>query len=145
MDPDQVKKLVKRVVIIAAFFAVAALVFGLGVQGIMPRATARGLLVAYVIIVGVLMVCAILLQRGKGGGLASIGGMSGDSLLGTRSSTPIAKATYVLAGLLLFLCLLISMIPPPPQQADGVLQQDAPAEPALPMEGAPADGEAPAP
>ena len=99
MDPDQVKKLLKRGAIVGGFFLLAVLFYGLGWTGV---------LWAYALLVSAMMVLAILLQSGRGGGLASLGGLGGDSLFGTRSSTPIAKATYVLGALLLFLCMLIS-------------------------------------
>ena len=102
MQADEQKRLVKRIVIIAAFFVLAAVFY---------RFRLRGFLIAYVVIVPLLMVLAILLQSGKGGGLTNIvGGMGADSLFGTRSSTPIAKATYVMGALFLFICMLISRL-----------------------------------
>ena len=109
MDPDRVKKLVKRTLFVLLFFALAVVFFLLPETGLVNRTGARVLLIAYVLIVCVLMVCAVLLQSGRGGGLASLGGVSGDSLLGTRSATPIAKATYVLGALFLFISMLIAM------------------------------------
>ena len=103
MEAGEQRKLIKRMVIIGGLFALAALLFRFGL---------RGFLVAYVLAVGVLMVLAILLQSGKGGGLASIGGLGGDSILGTRSATPIAKATYVMGALLLFICMLLANLGP---------------------------------
>ncbi len=99
MDPEEIRKLLKKVGIIAAFFALAALFFALGWTAF---------LVGYAVVVSVVAVLAILLQSGKGGGLStSLGGLGGDSLLGTHSATPIAKATYVMLGLLLFICVLV--------------------------------------
>ena len=99
MDIDEQKRLMKRAVILAVLFALAVILF---------RLQLRGLLIAYALTVAVLMVLAILLQSSKGGGLASLGGLGGDSLLGTRSATPIAKATYVMGALLLFTCMLLA-------------------------------------
>jgi preprotein translocase subunit SecG len=96
------------VTVISAFF-VLALVFGL--------LGWRGVLKAYLVLVGLLSVLAILIQSGRGGGLAaSLGGMGGDSLLGARSATPIAKATYVMFGLFIFISLLL-VIPREPHSA----------------------------
>jgi len=53
-------------------------------------------------------VLAILVQSGRGGGLAGLGGGGGESLLSARAATPIAKATYVLGALLLFICMLLA-------------------------------------
>ena len=105
MDSDELRGLLKRSAVIAGFFAVAVVFYVLGRQG---GEFWRRALYAYAITVAVLMVLAVLLQSGKGGGLAGIGGMAGESLLGTRSATPIAKATYVMGALLLFICMLIA-------------------------------------
>jgi len=101
IDPDQVKKLAKRAAICAVFFLLAVVFFML---------RWRSMLIVYVILVTAVMVLAILLQSGRGGGLASLGGLGGDSILGTRSATPIAKATYVMGALFLFICMLISVL-----------------------------------
>jgi len=105
MEPEEVRKLLKRVLVIGAFFALAAVFYVLGRGG---GGFWRGVLIAYALIVSLVLVLAILLQSGKGGGLASIGGIGGESLLGARSATPIAKATAVLGGLLLFICMLLA-------------------------------------
>lgn len=107
MDPDQLKKLLKRIAITGSFFLLAILLYLLGGSHF---ALARRLLIAYVLIVTAVMVLAILLQSGRGGGLASLGGLSGDSLLGARSATPIAKATYVMGALFLLICMLIARL-----------------------------------
>ncbi len=107
MDPEQVRKLLKRVAITSSFFVLAFLLYWLGIS---HPALARRLLIAYVLIVTALMVIAILLQSGRGGGLASLGGLSGDSLLGAHSATPIAKATYVMGALFLLICMLIARL-----------------------------------
>ncbi len=99
MDPEEIRKLLKKIGVIAAFFVVAVVFFALGWTA---------LLVGYAVAVSIAAVLAILLQSGKGGGLStSLGGLGGDSLLGSHSATPIAKATYVMLGLLLFICVLI--------------------------------------
>jgi len=130
MDADQAKKLVKKGLMMASFFVLALVLFLTG---------QRFMLVVYVCVVGVLMVCAILLQAGRGGGLASLGGLSGDNLLGARSATPIAKVTYVMAALFLFACVLTAKMEVPKQEVEGVIDggaQQQPAEPgpALPEE-----------
>jgi len=99
MDPDQAKKLLKRIAIVGGFFLLAVAFYALGWIGVLR---------AFALIVAVLMVLAILLQSGRGGGLASLGGLGGDSLLGTRSATPVAKATYVMGALVLFICMLVA-------------------------------------
>lgn len=101
MDPDQFQKLMKRVAIGGSFFVLALVFYLLGW---------RRLLIGYAMFVTVVMVLAILLQSGKGGGLASLGGMGGENLLGARAATPIAKATYVMGALFLFICMLVSRL-----------------------------------
>jgi preprotein translocase subunit SecG len=98
MDPEEVRAQLRKWAIIGAFFALA-LVFYLFEW--------RTLLIAYVVVVGVLAVLAILIQSGRGGGLAaSLGGVGADSLLGTHSASPIARATYVMLGLFFFISIL---------------------------------------
>jgi protein translocase SecG subunit len=120
MDPEEIRKLLKRVGIIAGFFALAIAFAAL-------RWTPA--LVGYGVLVSIVSVLAILLQSGKGGGLSSsLGGLGGDSLLGTHSATPIAKATYVMLGLLLFICMLVARMESAPQVAAGPAGGSRPAQ-----------------
>ena len=107
MEPEEVRKLIKRVAFVGVFFLLAVMFYMFGRGG---SPVWRKVLVAYAIAVGIGAVLAILLQSGRGGGLASLGGLGGDSLLGARSATPIAKATYVMLALFLFLSMLISRL-----------------------------------
>lgn len=71
------------------------------------------LLYTLFVIVSILLIGAILLQPGsKGGGLgASFGGGGANSAFGAQGATPfLAKATYWLAGLFLFACILIEVM-----------------------------------
>jgi protein translocase SecG subunit len=121
MDPEEFRKQVKKWAIIGSFFALALLFYALGW---------RGWLTAYVLIIGLLSVAAVLIQSGRGGGLAaSLGGMGGDSLFGARSATPIARATYVMLGLFIFNCMLIAKLPV--ARSEGLMAPPA-AEQALP-------------
>lgn len=109
MAPEDVRKMGKKWFITSLFFMAAAAMGALGWTG---------LLRVYIYVVATLAVGAILLQSGRGGGLAaSFGGVGGDSLLGARSATPIAKATYVMLALVLFSCLLIGRVVSPPASA----------------------------
>jgi len=131
MDPEEIRAQLKKWSVIAAFFALAVVFYAL---------EWRGALVAYVIVVGLLAVLAILIQSGRGGGLAaSLGGVGGDSLLGARSATPIAKATYVMLGLFLVICILAARLGPAPQAEAGGL----PLVPDQPEAPAPAAGSRP--
>lgn len=56
-------------------------------------------------IVGVLMIFIILLQRGRGGGLAgALGGMGGQSAFGTKAGDMFTRITVVLALIWIVLC-----------------------------------------
>src|SRR3990172_9078888 len=46
----------------------------------------------------VFLIGSILLQSGKGGGLAAIGGLGDQSAFGTRSSTFLSKVTYLIGA-----------------------------------------------
>ncbi len=61
---------------------------------------------------GVFLAVIVLLQSGKGGGLASMGGGAGtDTLIGGRqAATLLTKATWVSGGLFLALSLMLSVL-----------------------------------
>jgi preprotein translocase subunit SecG len=99
-SPEDLRKLIKKWAIISLFFFAAALMYLTG---------STTLLIVYVVVIAFVAVLAILLQSGRGGGLsASFGGVGGDSLLGARSATPIAKATYVMLALFVFNAVMIA-------------------------------------
>jgi protein translocase SecG subunit len=124
MDPEVLRKKIKKWTIILAFFVVAALFYMAGL---------RTLLTTYILSVAILSILAVLIQSGKGGGLAaSFGGVGGDSLLGARAATPIAKATYVMLALFLFGCALLAKM----QGPDDVTPGKSPDSGNAPIEGA---------
>lgn len=116
MDADRMRKLLKRVAIAGVFFVLAFLFYQLGW---------RSALVGYALVVTVIMILVILLQSGRGGGLASMGGMGGSSMLGARASTPIAKATYIMGALFLFICLLVARLGNLQASSPEVLRQES--------------------
>jgi preprotein translocase subunit SecG len=61
---------------------------------------------------GVFLAIIVLLQAGKGGGLASMGGGSGtDTLVGGRqAATLLTKASWTSGGLFLFLAIVLSIM-----------------------------------
>ena len=64
------------------------------------------------VLIAVLLILAVLLQAGKGGGLAASlgGGMSSSSVLGGRAaSTFLSKGTTILASAFLVSCLVLSV------------------------------------
>ncbi len=134
MDEELLAK-VRKAAIIGAFFALAV------VFAIMGWTTA---LKIYVVLVGLFATLAILIQSGKGGGLAaSLGGLGGESLLGVRSATPIAKATYLMLALFLFNCMLIALVGPAEHKGEGLSEKAAPPPAQQSMPVLPATGAAP--
>lgn len=76
-----------------------------------------GLLVVLISIVSVLLVGAVLLQSGKGDGLAGMGASTSQQILGARQAPDfIQKATWALGSTLLFLCLLTGFVVERPGQ-----------------------------
>lgn len=65
--------------------------------------------VTVLMIVGILLIFIVLLQRGRGGGLAgALGGAGGQSALGTKAGDVFTKITIVLAAIwILLACLSI--------------------------------------
>jgi preprotein translocase subunit SecG len=118
------------------------------------------ILIAILFVDAVLLVAAILLQAGKGGGLAaSFGGVSSsaDAILGTRAAgNLLTKASWWCGGLFLGLAYVLSLMSTRTTRPTSVLDEaftpppaTAPAPrstaPALPLEeAAPADTKAPA-
>ncbi len=61
-------------------------------------------------IVGIVLIMLILIQRGRGQGLAgAFGGMGGSTLLGTKAGTFIGKLTGWLLAAFVVLALLMNM------------------------------------
>ncbi len=116
-------------------------------------------LLALLILDGILMMIIVLLQSGKGDGLAAMGGapMGTDSFIGGRqAATLLTKATWVSSGLFMALAFLLSIMSSRQQQPQSILrgefqQQSAPAPqpvvpgatPTRPGAQAPAGGAAP--
>jgi preprotein translocase subunit SecG len=100
-----------------------------------------GFLLVLLLIDGVLLSIIVLLQSGKGGGLAAMGGASAgtDSLIGGRqAATLLTKATWVTGGLFLFLAVALSVLSSRAQRPQSVLrglqQQQAPAAAPQPIQ-----------
>lgn len=58
----------------------------------------------------VVLMGAILLQAGKGGGLAAIGGLQDQSTFGTRTSTFLSKLTYLLGAVFIVSTICLTKI-----------------------------------
>ena len=67
-------------------------------------------------LVTLFLILLILVQRGKGGGLAgALGGMGGESALGTRAGDVFTKITVITALIWILLCMLTYKIYEPPK------------------------------
>lgn len=63
------------------------------------------------VIVSLVLICVILLQAGRGGGLSeSFGGSQTQSILGTKTSVFLKRATAVSAVLYILACLLLGVM-----------------------------------
>ena len=70
-------------------------------------------------LVTLFLILLILVQRGKGGGLAgALGGMGGESALGTRAGDVFTKITVITALIWILLCMLTYKIYEPPKTLD---------------------------
>jgi preprotein translocase subunit SecG len=97
-------------------------------------------LLALLVLDGLFLGVVILLQSGKGGGLAAMGGgvTATEGILGGRQATTVlTRATWTAGGVFMALALILSILSSRAQQPDSILledvQQTAPApEPVLP-------------
>jgi preprotein translocase subunit SecG len=63
----------------------------------------------FIFIVCILLILIVLLQNSKGGGLAA--NFTGSQIMGVRKTADfLEKATWVLAGTLLFFCVVINIV-----------------------------------
>ncbi len=96
------------------------------------------------------LVGAILLQAGKGGGLAAIGGLQDQSSLGTRTSTLLSKVTYLIGAVFIIGTICLTKISnvtfvekAVPEQTTEMPAGHPPAGGTPPTEGMPPAGEMP--
>src|SRR5881394_1313926 len=102
-------------------------------------------LLTLLILDALLLSTVVLLQAGQGGGLASLGGGTTDSVLGGRQAvTILTKLTWWCGGIFLALSLILSLVPRS-GSASGVQRrfregaaQKLPAQGPLPVGGTPA-------
>jgi preprotein translocase subunit SecG len=91
---------------------------------------------------GVIVIILVLLQKGKGGGLAgALGGMGGQSAFGTKAGDMFTKITIGVAAVWILTCVVAAMaarhladeqitIAAPPQQSQGQQQPPSNEKPA---------------
>lgn len=96
-----------------------------------------GLLLAILILDGLFLTVIVLLQAGKGGGLAAMGGSGGtaaDSLIGGRqAATLLTKATWTAGGVFLTLALVLSVLSSRRIGPDSILRDEFQAAPVTPQ------------
>ncbi|MDG2282610.1 MAG: preprotein translocase subunit SecG [Longimicrobiales bacterium] len=90
-----------------------------------------GFLLALFVLVGLFLSVVILLQAGKGGGLAAVGGSGGtmaDGVLGGRQATTVlTRATWGAGAAFMVLALVLSIMSSRSVVPESVIQVDAPA------------------
>ncbi|MBI4227217.1 MAG: preprotein translocase subunit SecG [Candidatus Omnitrophica bacterium] len=80
------------------------------------------------LMVSLILIAVILLQAGRGGGLADMFGGGSSNALGTRASTYLTKATTVCA--VIFLCTSIGLAVLSARQGRSLMQQPRSSKPA---------------
>ena len=102
-----------------------------------------GFLLTLLVLDGIFLSVVILLQSGKGGGLAAMGGGAAatEGVLGGRQATTVlTRATWTAGAVFMVLALILAILSSRAQQPESILQQEvqptAPApEPLLPGTG----------
>jgi preprotein translocase subunit SecG len=101
-------------------------------------------LVTLLILDAILLSVVVLLQAGQGGGLASLGGATTDSVLGGRQAvTILTKLSWWCGGIFMLLSLLLSFVPRG-GNTSGIQERLRQATPAAPSQQAPLPLGAPA-
>ena len=86
-----------------------------------------GFFIILIIIASILLIGVVLIQKSKGGGLAS-GFASGNQMMGVRKTTDvIEKATWTLAGLLVVLSVCATLCIPKPESGSKFGNDNTPA------------------
>lgn len=101
-------------------------------------------LIVIITIIGLIMTFLVLIQAGKGGGLAGIAaGGATTQILGARQAPDVLeKATWVLAALFIVLCILTNFtIDTGQQQRSIIQQQQSQQESATPLAPLPQDAQ----
>ena len=104
-----------------------------------------GFLLAVLVLDGIFMTVIILLQSGKGGGLAAVGGgaaMTEGILGGRQATTVLTRATWTSGTLFMVLALVLSIMSSRARQPSSIIQVDAPVSAPAPV--LPGLGEPPA-
>lgn len=92
-------------------------------------------LIVVIALIGLLMTLLVLVQAGKGGGLAGIAaGGATTQILGARQAPDVLeKATWTLAVVFIVLCILTNFTIDTTQRQESVIQREAQQESAQPL------------
>ncbi|MDH3270498.1 MAG: preprotein translocase subunit SecG [Gemmatimonadota bacterium] len=108
-----------------------------------------GFLLAVMVLDGLILSVVILLQAGKGGGLAAVGGGGGtmaDGVLGGRQATTVlTRATWTTGTIFMVLALVLSIMSSRARAPESVIQVDAPVTTTAPEPVLPGLGDTPPP
>ena len=105
-----------------------------------------GILLAIMVLDGVFLAVVILLQSGKGGGLAAVGGgaaMTEGILGGRQAATVLTRATWISGAAFMLLALVLSILSSRARVPESVIQVQAPATAPAPEAVIPGIGDAP--
>ena len=103
-----------------------------------------GILLTLLILDGILIMVIVLLQAGKGGGLAAMGGGSAgtESFMGGRqAATVLTKATWATGAIFLALAVVLSILSTRRQETTPLLQDEFQTAPTAPQPILPGAGE----
>ena len=106
-----------------------------------------GFLLAILVLDGLFLGVVILLQSGKGGGLAAVGGSAAmtEGILGGRQATTVlTRATWISGSAFMVLALVLSILSSRAQAPESVIQVDAPITAPAPDPVLPGIGDVPA-
>ena len=86
-----------------------------------------GILVGVMVLDGFVLGLVVLMQAGKGGGLAAMGGGSAATegiMAGRQAATVFTRASWICGGVFMALALILSIMSSRAQQPASILEQD---------------------
>ena len=91
------------------------------------------ILLILLVLDGLVLGLVVLMQAGKGGGLAAMGGGAAATegiLAGRQAATVFTRASWICGGIFMFLALVLSIMSSRSQQPTSILEQDFRSAPA---------------
>lgn len=91
----------------------------------------RSVLLAFEVVICLLLICIVLIQKSKGGGLGvAFGSGGGDQLFGSRTGNVLTKGTIILASAFLINTVVLAMLSGNTTAAPSLLEQALQSAPA---------------